>query len=326
MLEKSKIYTKEICDKYNVPTGKYKKFSTLNEAYLYCDTLSFPVVIKADGLAAGKGVIIAKNLAQAQQAVLKCMKEEVFNEAGKKIIIEEFLEGEEISLFSLVDSKGHILPLTTAQDHKKIQEGEKGLNTGGMGAYSPVPSISDKQVQDLSNQFISPIVQALKEKNINYKGMFYAGIILTKKGPRLLEINVRFGDPETQAILPRIKSDVLELLYASATESLNILKPLKWDPRYCMTVVMSTKGYPEEYQKGTLIENLDLIKLTSDNFIFHAGTNKHNHKWLSNGGRVLAISSLGESMNKVKKNVYSIVNRIKWKDGYYRKDIGWRYT
>ena len=325
MLEKSKIYTKEICDEYDVPTGHYKKFNDSEKAYQYCATIPFPAVIKADGLAAGKGVIIAQNQKEAEQAISKCMKEEVFSDAGKEIIIEEYLEGEEVSLFALVDETGFILPLTTAQDHKKINEGEKGLNTGGMGAYCPVPSISEKQMNTLSDQFVSPIVKALQKRNIAFKGMFYAGIILTKNGPKLLEINVRFGDPETQAVLPRIKSDVLELLLAASTGNLYQVTKIEWDSRYCMTVVMSTKGYPEDYPKDTPIPNLETINLSTDDYVFHAGTKKQNGGWVSNGGRVLAVSSLGETIDKVRDNVYSTINQIEWKNGYYRKDIGWRY-
>ena len=326
MLEKSKIFTKEICDENNVPTGKYKKFINFDDALKYCHSKDFPIVIKADGLAAGKGVIIAQNLEEANKAISQCMKDKIFGDAGKEIIIEEFLEGEEISLFSLVDSSGYILPLTTAQDHKKINEGEKGLNTGGMGAYSPVPSITNNQMNDLNNLFVNPIVQALQKRDINFKGMFYAGIILTKKGPKLLEINVRFGDPETQAILPRIKSDLLKVLYASATKNLHTIKHIEWDKRFCMTVVMSSSGYPQEYKKNTLIENLNTIHISKDNYIYHSGTKREGHQWLSNGGRVLSISSLGESIKHVKKNVYSTISKIKWQEGYYRKDIGWRYT
>ena len=194
-----------------------------------------------------------------------------------------------------------------------------------MGAYSPVPSITIDQMNNLNNLFVDPIVQALQKRDINFKGMFYAGIILTKKGPKLLEINVRFGDPEAQAILPRIKSDLLKILYASATESLHTIKNIEWDKRYCMTVVMSSSGYPQKYKKNTLIENLNTINISKDNYIFHAGTKRKDNYWLSNGGRVLAISSLGESIKQVKKNVYSTISKIKWQDGYYRKDIGWRY-
>ena len=249
MLEKSKIFTKKLCDENNIPTGKYKKFSNFKKALIYCQSINFPCVIKADGLAAGKGVIIAQNFKEGKNAIHQSMKKEVFGEAGKEIIIEEFLEGEEISLFSLIDSSGYVLPLTTAQDHKKISEGEKGLNTGGMGAYSPVPSISNDQMKIFNGIFVDPIIKALKRRGVNFQGMFYTGIILTKNGPKLLEINVRWGDPETQAILPRIKTDLLKILHASASNNLHTIKKIEWDHRYCMTVVMATKGYPEEYKK-----------------------------------------------------------------------------
>ena len=326
MLEKSKIFTKKLCDENNIPTGKYKKFSNFKKALIYCQSINFPCVIKADGLASGKGVIIAQNFKEGKNAIHQSMKKEVFGEAGKEIIIEEFLEGEEISLFSLIDSSGYVLPLTTAQDHKKISEGEKGLNTGGMGAYSPVPSISNDQMKIFNGIFVDPIIKALKRRGVNFQGMFYTGIILTKNGPKLLEINVRWGDPETQAILPRIKTDLLKILHASASNNLHTIKKIEWDHRYCMTVVMATKGYPEEYKKNTVIKNLHTINLSNDSYIYHAGTKKEKDLWISNGGRVLAISALGESINKVKESVYSTINKIKWQDGYYRKDIGWRYT
>ncbi len=227
-LEKSKKFTKDICKKLHIATAAYDVFDNYDEAFIFCQNQSYPLVIKADGLAAGKGVIICQTMEDAKDALIKCFKDNSFGDAGSVVVIEEFLVGEEVSLFSLVDKNGFVLPLTTAQDHKKILEGEKGLNTGGMGAYTPVPSISSNKMNELSKTFVEPIVQHLAEQGIKYQGMFYAGLILTDKGPNLLEINVRFGDPETQAIIPLLETDLLELLHASAIGTLNEIKKINW--------------------------------------------------------------------------------------------------
>ena len=324
-LEKSKKFTKDICKKLNIATAAYDVFENYDDALTFCQNQSYPLVIKADGLAAGKGVIICEKIDDAKDALIKCFKENYFGEAGSVVVIEEFLVGEEVSLFSLVDKNGFVLPLTTAQDHKKILEGEKGLNTGGMGAYTPVPSISSNKMHELSKIFIEPIVQYLAQKGINYQGMFYAGLIVTEEGPNLLEINVRFGDPETQAIIPLLETDLLELLHASATGSLNEIEKIKWKNDYAMTVVMATNGYPEDYKKLTLISNLENIFLRKDDYLFHAGTTLREHKWLSNGGRVLNISSTGKDLKTIRQNIHKVIDQINWDEGYYRKDIGWRY-
>jgi len=324
-LEKSKKFTKDICKKLNIATAAYDVFENYDDALTFCQNQSYPLVIKADGLAAGKGVIICEKIDDAKDALIKCFKDNSFGDAGSVVVIEEFLVGEEVSLFSLVDKNGFVLPLTTAQDHKKILEGEKGLNTGGMGAYTPVPSISSNKMHELSKIFIEPIVQYLAQKGINYQGMFYAGLIVTEEGPNLLEINVRFGDPETQAIIPLLETDLLELLHASATGSLNEIEKIKWKNDYAMTVVMATNGYPEDYKKLTLISNLENIFLRKDDYLFHAGTTLREHKWLSNGGRVLNISSTGKDLKTIRQNIHKVIDQINWDEGYYRKDIGWRY-
>jgi len=324
-LEKSKKFTKDICKTLSIPTAEFVSYDNYVEAYEYCNQSSYPLVIKADGLAAGKGVIICNSFNEAKDAIDKCFKEKSFGKAGSTVVIEEFLEGEEVSLFALVDETGFVLPLITAQDHKKILEGEKGLNTGGMGAYTPVPSISDTMMEQLSNQFIEPIVKHLKKENIDYKGMFYAGLIMTKSGPQLLEINVRFGDPETQAIIPLLETDLLYLLYSSATGKLNEIKNIKWRDQYAMTVVMASKGYPEYYDKLIPITNLKNLKLSNKDYVFHAGTKFENNEWISNGGRVLNVTSFGEELSKIRNNIHDLINLIHWEEGYYRKDIGWRY-
>ena len=324
-LEKSKKFTKDICKKLNIATAAYDVFDNYDDAFIFCQNQSYPLVIKADGLAAGKGVIICQTIEDAKDALIKCFKDNSFGDAGSVVVIEEFLVGEEVSLFSLVDKNGFVLPLTTAQDHKKILEGEKGLNTGGMGAYTPVPSISSNKMNELSKTFVEPIVQHLAEQGIKYQGMFYAGLILTDKGPNLLEINVRFGDPETQAIIPLLETDLLELLHASAIGTLNEIKKIKWKNDYAMTVVMAAHGYPEDYKKLTPINNLENLTLTTDDYLFHAGTMLKENKWLSNGGRVLNISSTGKDLKTIRETIHNIINQINWDEGYYRKDIGWRY-
>ncbi len=324
-LEKSKKFTKDICKKLNIETAAYDVFYNYDDALTFCQKQSYPLVIKADGLAAGKGVIICETIDDAKDALIKCFKDNSFGDAGSVVVIEEFLVGEEVSLFSLVDKNGFVLPLTTAQDHKKILEGEKGLNTGGMGAYTPVPSISADKMNELSKTFVEPIIQYLAEQGINYQGMFYAGLIVTDKGTNLLEINVRFGDPETQAIIPLLETDLLELLHASAVGTLNEIKKIKWKNDYAMTVVMASNGYPEDYKKLTSINNLENLSLTKDDYLFHAGTILREHKWLSNGGRVLNISSTGKELKTIRQNIHKVINQINWDEGYYRKDIGWRY-
>ena len=324
-LERSKKFTKDICKKLNISSAAYDVFDNYDKALNFCQKQSYPIVIKADGLAAGKGVIICETEHDAKDALFKCFKENIFGEAGAIVIIEEFLVGEEISLFALVDNNGIVLPLTTAQDHKKILEGEKGLNTGGMGAYTPVPSISNSKMIELSKQFIEPIIKYLSDQGIQYQGMFYAGLILTSSGPNLLEINVRFGDPETQAIVPLLKTDLLELLHASASGNLQNIGKLEWKDLFSMTVVMATKGYPEDYKKLTSINNLENIILSNKDYLFHAGTKLDNNIWVSSGGRVLNISSIGKDLKEIRNNIHNIINQINWDEGYYRKDIGWRY-
>ena len=324
-LENSKKFTKDICKKLNIPTASYVTFDNHRESMEYLNSCSFPLVIKADGLAAGKGVIICHSINDALEAINKCFNDKTFGIAGSRVVIEEFLEGEEVSLFALVDSTGFVLPLITAQDHKKILEGEKGLNTGGMGSYAPVPSITKTKMIDLSNQFVLPIVEYLKKENINFKGMFYAGLIFTKNGPQLLEINVRFGDPETQAIIPLLESDLLHLLYSSASGQLKEIKDIKLNDKFSMSVVMASKGYPENFKKLTEIKNIQNLDLSNKDYLFHAGTKFENNKWLSNGGRVLNFTHTGEDLTKIRANIHKMIKKISWEEGYYRKDIGWRY-
>jgi len=324
-LETSKIFMKNICKKHNIPTAKYSVFNKEKDAINFLNEVNFPTVIKVDGLAAGKGVIIVYNKEEAVENIKKIMSEKIFGSSGENIIIEEFLEGEEISFFALVDTNGFILPLTTAQDHKKIGEGDMGPNTGGMGAYSPVPFIKHNHINDFVEQFVKPIINDLKNSSILFSGVFYAGFILTKNGPKILEINVRFGDPEAQTIFPRLKTDLLDLLLASSTGNLNQFKLPEWENNFCMNVVLSSKGYPKDYKKNTIINGLNEITNDKSKYVFHASTKKNGNHWLATGGRVLSISAMGSTLKNAKNNTYSIVNKIDWKDGYFRKDIGWRH-
>ena len=324
-LETSKIFMKNICKKHNIPTAKYSVFNKEKDAINFLNEVNFPTVIKVDGLAAGKGVIIVYSKEEAVENIKKIMSEKIFGSSGENIIIEEFLEGEEISFFALVDTNGFILPLTTAQDHKKIGEGDVGPNTGGMGAYSPVPFIKHNHINDFVEQFVKPIINDLKNSSILFSGVFYAGFILTKNGPKILEINVRFGDPEAQTIFPRLKTDLLDLLLASSTGNLNQFKLPEWENNFCMNVVLSSKGYPKDYKKNTIINGLNEITNDKSKYVFHASTKKNGNHWLATGGRVLSISAMGSTLKNAKNNTYRIVNKIDWKDGYFRKDIGWRH-
>ena len=273
-LETSKIFMKKICKKHNIPTAKYSVFNKEKDAINFLNEVNFPTVIKVDGLAAGKGVMIVYNKEEAIENIKKIMSEKIFGSSGENIIIEEFLEGEEISFFALVDTNGFILPLTTAQDHKKIGEGDVGPNTGGMGAYSPVPFIKHNHINDFVEQFVKPIINDLKNSSILFSGVFYAGFILTKNGPKILEINVRFGDPEAQTIFPRLKTDLLDLLLASSTGNLNQFKLPEWENNFCMNVVLSSIGYPKDYKKNTIINGLNEITNDKSKYVFHASTKK----------------------------------------------------
>ena len=324
-LESSKIFMKNICKKNKIPTAKYSTFNEEKSAINFLNKINFPTVIKVDGLAAGKGVIILNNKKDAIECIKNIMSKKIFGSSGKNIIIEEFLEGKEISFFALVDSKGFILPLTTAQDHKKIGEGDTGLNTGGMGAYSPVPFVNKTQIEEFTNSFVKPIINELKNSDIFFCGVFYAGFILSKNGPKLLEVNVRFGDPEAQAIFPRLKSDLLELLLASSKGRLSEFKSLQWNDSHCMNVVMASKGYPEKYKKNTLIKGLNNITNDKCKYVFHSSTKRNNNNWLATGGRVLSISGTGATLKDARKNAYNTIKKIEWDNAYFRNDIGWKY-
>ncbi|MDA9034497.1 phosphoribosylamine--glycine ligase [Hyphomicrobiales bacterium] len=320
-LEGSKKFTKEICEKYNIPTAKFKSFNNSILAIDYLKKQIFPIVIKADGLAAGKGVIIAENLEEGLRAVEKNFSG-AFNGAGNEIIIEEFLYGEEVSFFILADEDSFI-ELTSAQDHKRIGLEDTGPNTGGMGAYSPAPIMTDELRKKTIETIIEPTLLAMKDLDCPFTGILYAGLMITKEGPKLIEYNVRFGDPECQVILPRLKSDLLNLIINTCKNKLNETS-VDWDDRYALTIVMTSDGYPNSYKTGYSITGLDLAEKNPNTIIFHAGTKRDGEKIITNGGRVINVTSFGNTVKEANLNAISAINLIEWENSYYRSDIGWR--
>ena len=320
-LEGSKKFTKEICEKYKIPTAKFKSFNEEMLAIEYLKKQKFPIVIKADGLAAGKGVIIAENLDKGIDAVQKNFSG-AFSDAGKEIIIEEFMIGEEVSFFVLADENSYV-ELTSAQDHKRIGLNDTGPNTGGMGAYSPAPIMTNELKKETIERIIEPTLKAMKDLNCPYTGVLYAGLMITDEGPKLIEYNVRFGDPECQVILPRLKTDLLSLIINCCENKLNE-SFIEWDKRYALTIVMSAGGYPESYEIGKLITGINLAEEDPNITIFHAGTKKEGNSIFTNGGRVINITSFGSSVKDANLSAINAIKMIKWDNSYYRHDIGWR--
>ena len=320
-LEGSKSFTKDICKKYNIPTAKYKTFSNEKDALVYIDNHSIPLVIKVDGLAAGKGVIISETKDHAINSVNEIFSGK-FGNAGQEIVIEEFLDGEEASFFIISDGKSFI-PLTSAQDHKRIGDGDIGLNTGGMGAYSPAPIMNKDLEEKTINKIIKPTIKAMNDYGSPYVGILYAGLMIKDNEPKLIEYNVRFGDPECQVIIPRLENDLVELLVNVKEKNLDNYK-LKWKENFAITVVLVAKGYPENYETGDEIKGLDAIENIDGVEIFHAGTKIKDNKIITSGGRVLNINGYGENLSDAKEKAYNLVKKINWPGYYYRKDIGWR--
>lgn len=317
-LEGSKIFMKKIAVENNVPTAKYSTFFEEKSALDFAQSLGFPCVIKADGLAAGKGVVIAADLAETQKTLAEFFQGK-FGEASKKIIIEEFLEGIEVSHFALCDGS-NFLSLGFAHDHKKVGENETGPNTGGMGTYSPSPFVTPEIENEILEKMVRPTLDAMKRSGHPFKGILFAGVILTKNGPKLLEFNTRFGDPETQVILPRIKNDFADLINAAIDGKLAQTKIELDDENKFVCVVMCANGYPEDYKKGTEI-NLDATKNLNNVKIFHAGTALQNGKLVANGGRVLNIVAQAKTWEAARSKTYEAIDKIEWNDGFVRRDI-----
>ena len=320
-LESSKNFTKALCRANNIPTAAYEHFTDAEAAKAYIRKQGAPIVVKADGLAAGKGVVVAMTEAEALAAV-DMMFGGGFGGAGAEVVIEEFMEGEEASFFALCDGE-HALPLATAQDHKRAFDGDTGPNTGGMGAYSPAPVMTDAMNARVMDEMIMPTLRAMKAMGAPYKGVLFAGIMVTKDGPKLVEYNARFGDPETQVLMLRMMSDVLPALIACADGQLKNFS-LRWFDDVALTVIMATKGYPGDYGKGSVITGLDEASKIDGVEIFHAGTVAKDGRLLANGGRVLNVCASGKTVSEARQRAYQAVDRIKWPEGFYRSDIGWR--
>ena len=320
-LEGSKAFMKSICKKYNIPTAKFLVCKNKIELRNSINKFNLPVVVKADGLAAGKGVVICKTKKRAIEVSKEIFKGKF--KSSKKVVIEEFLEGEEASYFLIVDNKSFI-NFGTAQDHKKVYEKEKGPNTGGMGAYSPAPIINSHLEKKIVEKIVKPTLTALKDKKQFYRGFLYVGLMIKNNNPYLIEYNVRMGDPECQVILPRLKTDLFKIINYSLKNQLKKIK-LKWEKSKCMTIVLCSKGYPGNYKKGKII-NLKRVNDNKNLFIIHAGTKNSNQNILSVGGRVLNIVGKGQNFNKIRKKIIYLIKKINWKNGFYRKDIGWRVT
>ena len=322
-LEGSKSFTKEFCKRHNIPTAAYGRFTSYDEAISYIRHQGAPIVIKADGLAAGKGVTVAHTEAEAEKAVIAALRDKAFGEAGNEVVIEEFLIGEEASFHVLVDGKTAV-PLATAQDHKAVGEGDIGPNTGGMGTYSPAPVIDQNLTEIIMEQFIQPTIKGMAEEGNPYKGVLYAGLMITPSGPKLIEYNARFGDPETQVLILRLKSDLLPALIACVDGQLSSFD-LRWDSASAVCVVMATKGYPGNYTKGSVIRGIDTLKDNDNMKIFHAGTTRSSEgQIIADGGRVLGVTALGADISLAQRNAYLAVDKVHWPEGFFRRDIGWR--
>ncbi len=320
-LEGSKGYTKDLCTEAKIPTAAYGRFTDAKAAKNYLSTQSLPIVIKADGLAAGKGVIIAETKADAETAIDSCF-EGSFGAAGSEIVIEEFLTGEEASFFVLSDGKS-ALPLATAQDHKRVGDGDTGPNTGGMGAYSPAPIMTPDLIQKTMTSIIEPTIDAMARRGAPYKGVLYAGLMITEAGPKLIEYNVRFGDPECQVLMMRLKSDILPALVATAQGKLSDIE-LQWHDDPALTVVLAAEGYPETPKKGTKILGLKDAEQDANLKIFHAGTARKENDLVANGGRVLNVTARGTTVAEARDRAYKAIEKINWPEGFCRTDIGWR--
>lgn len=319
-LEGSKSFTKALCDEMNIPTAAYARFEDVEDALAYVKEQGAPIVIKADGLAAGKGVTVAMNLSEAEAAIKDCFAGS-FGAAGHCVVIEEFMEGEEVSFFAVSDGKNYVT-LATAQDHKRAYDGDKGPNTGGMGAYSPAPVMDQELISKVEREIIAPTISGMAKRGTPFSGVLYAGLILTQQGPKLIEYNARFGDPETQVLMMRMTSDLLDLLHASAKGDMGTIAPT-WDTKSALSIVLAAKGYPGQYEKGTSITGVDALN-TDATHVFHAGTKREGEDLLANGGRVLNVTAMGDTIKEARDLAYETVERIDWPEGFCRSDIGWR--
>ena len=319
-IEGSKVFSKSLMRKHAIPTAEFRVLQSVRDAVSYIRTFEPPLVVKADGLAKGKGAIVCRTSQEALDAVHLIMKKKEFGDAGEKLVIEEFLIGEEVSVLALTDGKT-IMPLEPAQDHKAIHDGDKGPNTGGMGAYSPVPLVTPEAAKRIDREVLVPTVHAMNREERPYQGVLYAGLMMTPGGPKVLEYNARFGDPETQAILVRMKSDLVPILLAVIEGTLDKME-IEWDPRPAVCVVMASGGYPGAYEKGKEITGLDAVKGMEDVIVFHAGTAFKDGRVVTSGGRVLGVTALGEDIGWARLHAYEAVRKIKFQGVQFRTDIG----
>ncbi|HEY5964659.1 MAG TPA: phosphoribosylamine--glycine ligase [Xanthobacteraceae bacterium] len=320
-LEGSKGFTKDLCRANNIPTAAYERFTTPGPAKDYLRRQGAPIVVKADGLAAGKGVVVAQTLAEAEAAI-DMMFEGGLGAAGAEVVVEEFMAGEEASFFALCDGDNAV-PLASAQDHKRVGDGDTGPNTGGMGAYSPAPVMTPDITARTMDEIVGPTLRAMKAMGSPFKGVLFAGLMITRDGPKLIEYNARFGDPETQVMMPRMMSDLVPALMASRDGQLKNFD-LRWYPDTALTVVMAAKGYPGDYKRGSVIQGLDAAAEVEGVEIFHAGTKSDGGKILANGGRVLNVSAIAATVTRAQALAYQAVGRINWPEGFCRRDIGWQ--
>ncbi len=321
-LESSKVFSKEFMRRHHIPTASFKVFSTAAEAIGFCNSVQFPVVIKADGLAAGKGAIIVKDINQATTIIEDIMLKKVFGSAGDRVLIESFLSGQEVSIMAIADGKT-IVPLLPSQDHKQAYDGDRGPNTGGMGAYCPVQFMTPELMEEIDEQILQPTITGLAQEEITYKGVLYAGLMITPNGPKALEFNCRFGDPETQAVLPLLKTDLLDLMMASVNGKISSFPKLDWRKAAAACVVMASRGYPGKYATGIKISGLQNIKDDSS-VVFHAGTESKGDRLVTSGGRVLGVVGMDKDLKLALNKAYRHVSRIKFDGAMYRKDIGQR--
>lgn len=320
-LEASKAFTKEICDACDAPTAAYGHFTDAAAAKAYVQAQGAPIVVKADGLAAGKGVIIAETVAQAEAAIDDMFGGE-FGAAGAEVVIEEFMEGEEASFFILCDGE-NVLPIGTAQDHKRVGDGDTGPNTGGMGAYSPAPVLTDAIAERAMAEIIRPCMAEMAKRGMPYQGVLYAGLMIENGAPRLVEYNVRFGDPECQVLIMRLGAQALDLMHAAAEGRLDAMR-VNWANDHSLTVVLAAAGYPGSYEKGSVIGGLDTIADDSSNMVFHAGTAEQDGQIVAVGGRVLNVTARGDTLAQAQEQAYAMVDAVDWPEGFCRRDIGWR--
>lgn len=317
-LEGSKAFAKQFMEKYGIPTARYRTFTNFEEAKKYVEEVGAPIVVKADGLAAGKGAVVCESVEKAVETLDKFMNKKLFGKASEKVVIEEFLEGEEASYIVMINGDKYV-PLPTSQDHKRLLDGDKGPNTGGMGAYSPTPVITPEIEERIKKEIVERVIEGLKSEGIFYRGFLYAGLMITKEGPKVLEFNVRLGDPEAQPILMRVKNDFLKILLDFYEgKDIEIVE----DERWVLDVVLASRGYPEKPEKGKIIHGLDIVKKFDDVVIFHAGTSKEGEFFVTAGGRVLNVCAYGHTLREAKEKVYGTIKYICFEGMHYRKDIG----